>query len=42
MKVEAKLESIGLELPPPLKPPPGIGFPGAPVDLVVKVIVVAG
>jgi hypothetical protein len=27
MKIEAKLKAMGLELPPPLKPPPGIEFP---------------
>jgi hypothetical protein len=27
MRIEAKLEAMGLELPPPLKPPPGIEFP---------------
>jgi hypothetical protein len=29
MKIEAKLEAMGLELPPPLKPPAGIEFPFA-------------
>lgn len=33
MKIEAKLEAMGLELPPPLKPPPGIEFPFAWVRL---------
>ena len=29
MKIEAKLEAMGLELPPPLEPPPGMEFPFA-------------
>jgi enamine deaminase RidA (YjgF/YER057c/UK114 family) len=29
MRIESKLEAMGLELPPPLKPPPGIEFPFA-------------
>ena len=29
MTIEAKLEAMGLELPPPLKPPPGVEFPFA-------------
>jgi enamine deaminase RidA (YjgF/YER057c/UK114 family) len=42
MTIEERLEELGLVLPAPIQPPPGVVFPFAPVHVVGKRVLISG